>query len=155
MPAFGRGALLGFIALVAVIQIYRPARENPPIDATQTLETAVSVPPAVEQILIRSCNDCHSDQTHWPWYSNVAPVSWIIANHVRSGRRHLNISEWVRPDIGDPVEYTRGKFISACRELRLGRMPLLSYELLHPGARLSSEQVQAFCDWSDRGEPGR
>jgi hypothetical protein len=151
MPAFGRGALLGFIALVVVVQIYRPSRENLPIVATRTLEAAVPVPPAVEEILARSCNDCHSDQTRWPWYSNVAPVSWMIADHVTNGRRHLNFSEWIRSDIDDPAGYTRQKFISACRELRLGRMPLLSYELLHPGARLSPAQVQAFCDWSGSG----
>ena len=50
-----------------------------------------------------------------------------------NGRRHLNFSEWLRPDVDDPAEYTRQKFISACRELKLGRMPLFSYELLHPG----------------------
>jgi hypothetical protein len=154
MPAFGRGAILGFIALVVMIQVYRPARDNPPIDATRTLEAAVPVPPAVEQILARSCNNCHSDQTHWPWYSNLAPISWMIADHVTNGRRHLNFSEWLRPDVDDPAEYTRQKFISACREWRLGRMPLLSYELLHPGARLSSAQIQAFCDWNGSGNGG-
>jgi hypothetical protein len=147
MPAFLRGAIFGCIALALVVQAYRPARDNPPIDAARTLEAAVSVPAGVEQILAGSCNDCHSDQTHWPWYSNVAPISWIIADHVTSGRRHLNFSEWLRPGVDDPAEYTRQKLISACRELRLGRMPLLSYELLHPEARLSSAQIQAFCDW--------
>jgi hypothetical protein len=155
MPAFGRGAILGFIALLVAIQVYRPGRDNPAIDATKTLETAVLVPPAVEQILASSCNDCHSDQTHWPWYSNVAPISWMISDHVTDGRRHLNFSEWLRPDVSDPVEYTRQKLISACRELKLGRMPLLSYELLHPGARLSSTQIRIFCDWSGNGRSER
>jgi hypothetical protein len=155
MPAFGRGAILGFIALFLAIQVYRPARDNPTIDAKKTLETAVPVPPIVEHILTSSCNDCHSDQTQWPWYSNVAPISWIISDHVTNGRRHLNFSEWLRPDVSDPAEYTRQKFISACRELKLGRMPLLSYEFLHPGARLSSAQIQTFCDWSGNGRSER
>lgn len=155
MSAFARGAIFGCIALVVVIQAYRPARDNPPIDATRTLEAAVPVPAGVERILADSCNDCHSDQTHWPWYSNVAPISWIVADHVTNGRRHLNFSEWLRPDVDDPAEYTRQKLISACRELRLGRMPLLSYELLHPEARLSSAQIQAFCDWGGGNGPGR
>jgi hypothetical protein len=79
----------------------------------------------------------------------------MISDHVTNGRRHLNFSEWLRPGVDDPAEYTRQKFISACRELRLGRMPLLSYEILHPEARLSSAQIQTFCDWNGEGGPGR
>jgi hypothetical protein len=153
MSSFGRGVILGFIALVLVIQAYRPSHLNPPIDATLTLEAAVPVPPAVDNILARSCNDCHSDRTHWPWYSNVAPISWVIAGHVANGRRHLNFSEWLRSDVNDPAEYTRQKLVSACRELKLGRMPLLSYEVLHRDAFLSGMDVQVFCDWSAQGPP--
>jgi hypothetical protein len=60
----------------------------------------------------------------------------------------LNFSEWLREDVDDPAEYTRQKLVSACRELKLRRMPLLSYEILHPDARLSAEDVQTFCDWN-------
>src|SRR5579871_263283 len=127
MSSFGRGVILGFIALAFVIQAYRPAHVNPPVDASRTLQAAVPVPPAVENIMVRSCNDCHSDQTRWPWYSNVAPVSWVITQHVMNGRRHLNFSEWLRSDVDDPAEYTRQKLVSACRELKIGRMPLVSY----------------------------
>jgi Haem-binding domain len=157
MPAFARGAIFGCIALAVVVQAYRPARDNPPIVATRTLEAAVAVPAGVEQILARSCNDCHTDQTRWPWYSNVAPISWIIADHVTDGRRHLNFSEWLRPDVEDPAEYARQKFVSVCRELKIGRMPLLSYEVLHPEARLSTTQIQTICDWNGggTGESGR
>ena len=154
MSSFGRGVILGFIGLVLVIQAYRPAHVNPPVDATRTLEAAVQVPPAVDKILARSCNDCHSDQTRWPWYSNVAPVSWVINQHVTNGRRHLNFSEWLRDDVDDPAEYSRQKLVSACRELKLGRMPLFSYELLHPDARLSPGDIEAFCAWEGGAVPG-
>ncbi len=155
MSSFGRGVILGFVALALVIQAYRPAHVNPAIDATRTLHAAVPVPPAVDEILTRSCNDCHSDQTRWPWYSNVAPISWIISQHVTNGRRHLNFSEWLRNDIDDPAEYTRQKLVSACRELKLGRMPLSSYEILHPDARLSATDIQVFCDWDGKNILGR
>ena len=154
MSAFGRGVILGFLGLIAAIQLYRPSHSNPPVDPSRTLEAAVPVPPAIENILSRSCNDCHSDQTQWPWYSNVAPVSWIVANHVTSGRRHLNFSEWFRSDVDDPAEYTHQKLVSACRELKLGRMPLLSYTFLHPTARLSTKDVQTFCDWGTANSSG-
>ena len=154
MTSFGRGAIFGFIALVLVIQAYRPPHLNPAVDSTRTIEAAVPVPPAVEGILGRSCNDCHSDNTQWPWYSNVAPISWMVYNHVMSGRRHLNVSEWLRDDVNDPAEYTRQKLVSACRELKMGRMPLLSYELVHPAARLSAGDIQTFCNWDAGNDPG-
>lgn len=147
MTAFGRGVILGFIGLIIVIQLYRPSHFNPPVDPSRTLEAAAPVPVAIENILSRSCNDCHSDETRWPWYSNIAPVSWIIASHVTNGRRHLNFSEWLRSDVDDPAEYTHQKLVSACRELTLGRMPLLSYTMLHPSGRLSRADIQTFCGW--------
>ena len=155
MPSFLRGALFGCIALVVAIQVYRPERINPPVVAARTLEAAVAVPPDVERILAKSCNDCHSNQTNWPWYSEVAPMSWIIADHVSNGRRHLNFSEWLRPGVDDPAEYTRQKFVSICRELKLGRMPLTSYELVHYEAKLSAEQIRTICDWTEKGLPAR
>lgn len=155
MSSFGRGALVGFFALLVAIQAYRPAHVNPPIDSARTLNAAVPVPSPIESILARSCNDCHSDQTHWPWYGNVAPISWVIYDHVIDGRRHLNFSEWLRDDISDPKEYTRQKLVSACRELKLGRMPLFSYEVMHPNARLSAADIQTFCDWDGVTAPGR
>jgi Haem-binding domain len=152
---FARGAICGFVILIVAIQAYRPTRDNPRVEERQTLENAVFVPSAVQQILVRSCNDCHSNQTHWPWYSNVAPVSWVIADHVMEGRRHLNFSEWLRPGVNDPAQYTKQRFISICRELKLGRMPLPSYEMLHPRARLSAAQVQTVCDWAEGPRAGR
>src|SRR5579871_5868842 len=123
MPSFARGVMIGFVALLLAIQAYHPSHSNPAFDSSRTIEAATPVPPAIENILERSCKDCHSDQTHWPWYSNVAPVSWMIYSHVTNGRRHLNFSEWLRDDVDDPAEYTRQKLVSACRELKLGRMP--------------------------------
>jgi len=155
MSSFGRGAIFGFFALILAIQAYRPPHLNPPVDPTRTLSAAVSVPPRIESMLARSCKDCHSDETRWPWYSNVAPVSWIIYDHVINGRRHLNFSEWLREDVSDPEEYSHQKLVSACRELKLGRMPLFSYELLHPNARLNPADIQTFCDWSGGIAPGR
>lgn len=155
MPSFAQGVALGFAILAIVIQAYRPERVDPQADASRTLEAAVAVPANIEQILRRSCNDCHSDLTQWPWYSEVAPVSWMVADHVTNGRRHLNFSEWLRSDVQDPAEYTRQKFISACREVKLGRMPLFSYELLHPGARLSPADIETFCNWSETSTAGK
>ena len=151
MPGFLRGALLGFFGLLAGIQAIRPARTNPPVDQSHTLEAVVLVPPRVESILQRACNDCHSDLTSWPWYSNVAPVSWFVIDHVNSGRRHVNFSEWLRRDTKNPGEYTRERFQAICKQVETDNMPLTSYLLLHRTATLSQGDIETICQWTRTG----
>jgi hypothetical protein len=146
MSGFLRDMLLGTLGLIVAIQFIRPARTNPPFDETRTLEAAITVPPAFAAVMARSCADCHSDDTRWPWYSQVAPVSWAVINHVDEGRRHMNFSEWLRPGVNDPVQYTRQKLHSACERVQTHNMPLWSYLLLHPAARLSPEDIKVVCD---------
>jgi hypothetical protein len=149
MGGFVRGALWGFAALLVVAQFIRPPRTNPASAPGHALGDVVSVPPEVGAVLARSCADCHSDGTRWPWYSQVAPVSWFVVNHVQEGRRHMNLSEWVRPGVNDPVQYAREKFHSACRQVQTRDMPLSSYLLIHRDANLSPADVEAICSWAD------
>jgi hypothetical protein len=151
LPEFLRGALLGFFGLVVGIQLIRPARTNPDVDQSHTLEAVVLVPPRVESILQRACSDCHSDLTRWPWYSNVAPISWFVIDHVNSGRRHANFSEWLRRDTKNPAEYTRERFQAICRQVETQNMPLTSYLLLHRAARLSQSDIETICQWTRTG----
>jgi len=148
---FTSGFISAVIALLLGIQFIRPARTNPPVNGARTLEKAVTVPPQVEKILARACQDCHSDLTDWPWYSKVAPISWYIVDHVNGGRRALNFSEFIGPNVTDAREYTLQKFHTVCREIRLGHMPLYSYVLLHREARLAPEAADAICDWAETG----
>ena len=143
--------MLGFFGLVIGIQVIRPARTNPPVDQSHTLEAVVFVPPRVESILQRACSDCHSDLTRWPWYSNVAPISWFVIDHVNSGRRHANFSEWLRRDTKNPAEYTRERFQAICRQVETQNMPLTSYLLLHRAARLSQSDIETICQWTRTG----
>ena len=89
-------ASVAVLCVAAGIQFVRPARTNPPTDPTATLLTRVHVPADVGAILERACRDCHSNDTKWPWYSNVAPVSWFVINHGNHGRSHFNYSEWAK-----------------------------------------------------------
>src|ERR1051325_2772912 len=82
--------LLILVVLLIVAQFIRPARTNTPVDPAKELQA----PQPVASILQRSCNDCHSNGTVWPWYAQVAPVSWLLARDVRQGRREMNLSEW-------------------------------------------------------------
>ena len=130
--------------LLAAAQFVRPARTNPAEEPGRSLEQHVAVPPEVGEILARACADCHSDRTAWPWYSHLAPASWLVADHVDEGRRRLNFSDWSRYDPSEYADILR----HICHEARAGTMPLDSYTLLHPRARLSPRDVQSLCDWT-------
>jgi len=132
-------------SLFIIIQIKRPARTNPPVDQSQTIEALTQMTPQVASILARSCNDCHSNKTVWPWYTNVAPVSWFVIDHVNEGRSNLNLSEWGRYD-----QRRQGKKLEQmCDEVKDGAMPLSSYTPLHPGSKLSPDDVKTLCDWTE------
>lgn len=143
---------VGIVAVCALVvaQFFGPAKTNPVSDASQSVESHLQVTPQVAAILDRSCNDCHSNKTRWPWYSNVAPVSWFVIDHVNEGRENLNFSEWGR--------YTQSDFDGIlkqiCREVKAGAMPLGSYTPLHPGSKLSAEDVKTLCDWTTAERAG-
>src|SRR6266481_7932101 len=80
--------------LFVAIQFVRPARTNPAVDESQTIFARTQMTPQAAAILDRSCRDCHSNKTVWPWYTQIAPVSWWLSGHVNDGRRNLNLSEW-------------------------------------------------------------
>ncbi len=143
--------MLGFLGLAIGSQLIRPARTNPAVNPSHTLEAVVPVPAQVETLLQRACYDCHSDLTRWPWYSNVAPVSWFLIDHVNNGRRHANFSEWLRPNTSDTKEFTRQRFESICRQVQTRNMPVVSYLLLHPAAELSEEDIKTICEWTQTG----
>jgi hypothetical protein len=133
------------LAIVFIaIQFKRPARTNPRVEESQTLAAHTQMTPEVADILARSCYDCHSNRTTWPWYTNVAPISWFIVDHVNEGRADLNFSEW-------------GKYEQRRQDRRLQQMcdlaqdasmPLTSYTPLHSGSKLTPAQVKTLCDWT-------
>ena len=144
MQQLVRAAGVAFLAVLLGMQLIRPARTNPPVDRFRTLAARVRVTPEAAAVLDRACRDCHSNETTWPWYSNVAPISWLVIDHVRSGRRHFNYSEWA----GYEPDKERKLLQEICEETRAGSMPVGSYTLVHRGARLSEADVQALCSWT-------
>jgi hypothetical protein len=136
--------IIGICGLV-IVQFFGPAKTNPVIDPAQSIESKLQVSAPAAAILDRSCNDCHSNKTRWPWYANVAPVSWFVIGHVNEGRENINFSEWGRYTPRDVDALLR----QMCREVRAGVMPLGSYTPLHPGAKLSAEDIKTFCEWTD------
>lgn len=137
-------AFAGLALIFVALQFVRPRAFNPPSEASRAVEAHVRVSPEVESILARSCMDCHSNRTEWPWYSNVAPVSWFVADHVNHGRKHLNFSDWARLD----REEARQMLDGICVLTKHGSMPMRSYTFIHRDAVLSPADVRALCDWS-------
>ena len=140
-----RWALIVACCAFVIAQFFGPARTNPAADPSQAMESRLQVTPEVSAILDRSCNDCHSNKTRWPWYAHVAPVSWFVIDHVNEGRENLNFSEWGRYTLHD----NDGLLKQMCREVRSGAMPLSSYTPLHPGSEVSAEDRQKICAWTD------
>ena len=136
----------GIVAVVIVlaIQFIRPARTNPTTDPTATLAAQMKVPAEVSAILGRGCRDCHSNETRWPWYSNVAPVSWWVIDHVNHGRSHFNYSEWAKYPADEKAKLLK----DACELTQKGEMPLPSYLWMHGHARLSSSDTATICAWT-------
>lgn len=136
--------LLVLAVLFVIAQFIRPAMTNPPIDQSKTLYATTPVPRDVQVIINRACMDCHSSATVWPWYAQISPVSWMLANHVKDGRHQLSFSEW-----GTYTPKKRAhKLEEACDQVKQGDMPLPSYLIIHHNAKLSDADKKVFCDWA-------
>jgi Haem-binding domain len=136
-----------FIALAVfiAIQVVRPARTNPASDPAKAITKRLAVPADVQAIFDRSCRNCHSHETVWPWYSNVAPISWDVINHVNDGRGSMNFSDWPAgpEEAGDLLD-------SICDEVKKGHMPIPRYTWLHGEARLTDADRKRLCAWSSK-----
>jgi hypothetical protein len=130
-------ALAAGIASLVVAQAFRIDRTNPPI--TQD----IAAPPEVDEILRRACYDCHSNEVVWPWYSHVAPVSWLLARDVREGRAELNFSTW---DAYDPAKKAK-KLKESNEEAAEGEMPPWFYVAVHRHAALTAADVERLRTW--------
>lgn len=136
--------LLIVVAIVILIQLVPVNRENPAVTAP------LDGPPALVTVLKESCYDCHSNETNWPWYAYVAPVSWLVAHDVNEGREHLNFSDWSNLD--------RNRQVRKADEIREhvdeGEMPLEIYLVNHDEARLTDDDLATIRAWVDSVKVG-
>ena len=140
-------AAVVFVIVVAGAQLVRPERANPATDATRTIRAQVGAGSGLVAVLDRACSDCHSNATAWPWYTRIAPVSWLYAQGVKEGRKAVNFSEWAayRPN------RQRQMLNESCRDASAGKMPGL-YSLVRPGTRLSTQDVEVICTAARQAE---
>ncbi len=143
MRSWRARVLLAVIAALVLAQFWPMRPDNP---ASAMIFTP---PAAVEPILRRACWDCHSNETRWPWYARVAPMSWLVVDHVREGREKLNFSDYAALGAKKQAQTPR----RCWRQVEQGHMPLRSYLWMHAGARLGDADRAALRDWAAGSPP--
>lgn len=133
--------LLGFIGM----QFFQPEKNVEEISRNHFFKQE-QVPENIKAIFKNACLDCHSNQTRYSWYHNIAPVSWAVNDHVTNGKKDMNLSEWGTLDVFDKIATLE----EICQETERKTMPLKSYKLLHPKAKLSNEQTSELCAWTTK-----
>jgi len=127
--------IIGVVALFVLIQFipYGKDHTNPPV-----IQEPQWVSMRTRELFMRACGDCHSHETKWPWYSHIAPISWLVYRDVQEGRKHFNVSAWGYQRKNEGEE--------AAKELAEGEMLPLLYLLAHPEARLSAEEKKELIE---------
>lgn len=135
---------LGLPVALLGIQLIRPARNLGTADGPDEIARKYAVPADVHRLLVAACYNCHSNHTDYPWYANVQPVGWWLADHVNSAKRHVNFSAFGAYGTHEAAR----RLDSIADQVDEGDMPLRSYTWMHPAARLTKEQRQKIVDWA-------
>jgi hypothetical protein len=149
MKRFLKWGLGVLAALLIGVQFVPVSRTNPSSDPSRGIWSTAHVTPEVAGLLRTACTDCHSNETRWPWYSRVAPVSWFVTDHVNHGRQHLNFSDWLQSAGHGENATPDDRLHEICEEVSKGGMPLKSYTFLHRNAELSAADIRRICEWTE------
>ena len=134
---------LYLLALIVLIQLIRPSKNSSEELSKNGIQTEVAISESIQSIIDRSCNDCHSNNTKYDWYHEIAPFSWVVAMHIKEGKEHVNFDEWstynkeqkqhIIEELGEVIE--------------IRKMPLVGYLKFHPEAIISDEDNNELLDW--------
>lgn len=130
--------LIILIVILVAIQFIPVNKTNP------TVTAELDAPTEIISVFKRSCYDCHSNETAWPWYSSIAPVSWLVAGDVKDARAHLNFSEWGNLSRKDRVKMKE----EIWEEIEKEKMPLWKYNIMHPEASLTQKNKDLIRGWA-------
>jgi hypothetical protein len=147
-----RAALVIFFLILAGIQLVRPAK-NAAMESNPALDVLALHPAPAETktVLKAACYDCHSNNTRYPWYAEIQPFGWLLAQHVKDGKRALNFSEFGKLS----PKGARQRLHAIVDEVEEKRMPLKSYTLIHAEARIQDEQIEAIIAWAEKAASER
>lgn len=140
-----KNILYWFLIGIALIQFIPVDRTNKPIDAKVNFADVMNTPPKIQELLKNACYDCHSNETKYPNYAFIAPISWSIKHHINEGREHLNFSEWGTFN----SDLKRNMLQNTSADIKQNRMPLQGYIAQHPKARLSGAEKIILAEYFD------
>jgi len=135
---------LGLLICLVIIQFIRPAKNTNTIDASKQITAVAAVPENVNVILKKACNDCHSNNTNYPWYSNIQPVYFWLNDHIKEGKREINFDEFASYRLRRQYH----KMEELIEQVKEGEMPLSSYTLIHKDAKLTDAERTTLTSWA-------
>ncbi len=137
---------IGLIVLLLLAQFYpRPERNKANTPEPKHIRSVYPIPGDVEALMKSSCYDCHSNNTVYPWYSNIQPVAWWLGDHIEEGKKELNFSEFANYSLARQYR----KLEEVISEVKEGKMPLESYTFIHRNANFSAAQRQVITSWAE------
>jgi hypothetical protein len=137
--------LSAFAVTLVALQGIRPAKNIATAPSGQDITDRYPAPPEVKRLLVAACYDCHSDTTRYPWYAEIQPVGWWLSSHVKDGKKNLNFSAFA----AYPPKRAATKLDAIIDQVTDREMPLSSYRLGHPEARLTDAQIKLLTDWAE------
>lgn len=137
--------LFGLLAVFIAAQFFRPEKNLSAAPSLHDISVKHEVPADVRDLIKRACYDCHSNSTNYPWYAEIQPFGWWLAQHVSDGKEHLNFSEFSTYS----VKRASNKLDQIYDEVSEGTMPLKSYTWGHPEARLTPAEIKLLTEWAE------
>lgn len=131
---------IGLVIILALMQFKQIDKTNPEYNEVEDFITITQPSEEIATLIKAACYDCHSHQAKYPWYSNVAPISWMVEHHIEEGREHLNFSKWGSYD----TKKANHKLEECIEEIEEGEMPMKPYVVMHSEAKMSKEQKKAL-----------
>ena len=135
--------LIAIVLLLIVAQFFRIDKTNPPVVAENDILNITSAPENIKAMMKSACYDCHSNETKYPWYMDIAPISWWTKGHVNNARGSLNYSEWS----SFSAEARKHKLEESALKVRMKWMPISTYLIAHPEARITEEEREVLAKW--------
>lgn len=123
------------------------ATKASPKPSGEAIDPALHMPPAVSAFVVKSCADCHTTHTDWPWYAKLPPASWLLQRDISRAQGSMNLTDWSRTS-GKTKGAAIGTLFAACSGVQSGRMPLKDYLWMHPSSRPSKAEIDSFCGWT-------
>lgn len=145
MKAIFKKTLIVLLIALIILQFFHPKKNKSAGPQPNYIGNAFTIPADVKTILAKACNDCHSNNTSYPWYAKIQPVHWWLDKHIVNGRKHINYDEYTNKSL----RYQYHKMEETVEMVKEGEMPLNSYTWVHKDAILSDPEKNKIIDWAN------